>query len=65
MSGGMINGLSRRLGREELAFAYELRQEGIRWKLIARELGVSAWYLDARIRQCKKEGISWIRKRGA
>ena len=65
MPGGMTNGLARRLGREELAFAYELRQEGIRWKLIARELGVSVHYLDARIRRCKKEGISWIRKRGA
>ena len=65
MPTGNIRGAARKLGCEELVLAYELRQEGIRWKLIARELGVSAWYLDARIRQCKKEGISWIRKRGA
>lgn len=60
MKRGPRPGCAIRLGRAELAFAYELRQEGIRRKLIARELGVSVWYLDARLKQCERDGVAWV-----
>lgn len=49
-----------KLGIAELVLAYELRQEGIRRKIIARALGVSVWYLDWRLKQCEQEGISCL-----
>lgn len=54
-------GVTHKLGRAELVLAYELRSEGFRRKLIARALGVSVWYLNARLRQCEREGLAWIR----
>ena len=63
MSGGRRRGTPQTLGRAELALAYELRQEGCRRRLIARALGTTEHYLNARIRQCEREGIAWIRDR--
>ena len=51
---------ARKLGLAELVLAYELRQEGIRWRLIARALGVTAWYLNWRLKQCEREGIAGL-----
>lgn len=62
MTVGAKPGVTSKLGRAELVLAYELRQEGIRRKLVARALGVSVWYLDSRLKQCEREGIAWIRE---
>jgi hypothetical protein len=51
---------ARKLGKAELVLAYELRSEGYRRNLIARALGCTVWYLDHRLAQCEREGISWI-----
>lgn len=61
MTVGVKPGSARRLGRAELVLAYELCCEGYRRKIVARALGVSVWYLNARLRQCEREGIAWIR----
>ena len=63
MAGGRQRGAAHTLGRAELALAYELRQAGCRRRLIARALGTTEHYLNARIRQCEREGIAWIRDR--
>ena len=55
--------MTRHIPANELALAYELRQEGCRRRLIARALGTTEHYLNARIRQCEREGIAWIRDR--
>ena len=49
-----------KLGIAELVLAYELRQEGIRRKIIARALGVNVRYLNVRLRRCEREGISCL-----
>jgi hypothetical protein len=53
-------GRAKSLGRQELVPAYELRQEGCRWALIARGLGVSPDYLQRRVKHCERAGIKWI-----
>mgnify|MGYP003407810243 FL=1 len=63
MAGGRQRGAAQTLGRAELALAYELYQEGYRRRLIARALGTTEHYLNARIRQCEREGIYWIKDR--
>jgi len=42
---------------EDLAFAYELRTEGICWKLIASSLGVECDSLKHAIGRVKKYGM--------
>lgn len=47
----------RRMPLEELALAYELRQEGCCWGRIALGLGCSAAYLEQAVRDLTRGGI--------
>jgi hypothetical protein len=55
-------GQSQKLGRAELATAYELRYGGVkcRWIDIAKALGVTVHYLRIRIKQVEADGIAWL-----
>ncbi len=53
-------GEKQKLGRSELALAYELRQVGIRKELIAAELGCNANYLCTLLSRCEREGLGWV-----
>ena len=61
MTQGRQHGEAATLGRAELALAYELRNEGYRWRLIARALGATEHYLRQRLKQCEREGVAWIK----
>ena len=51
---------TRKLGRQELALAYELHAEGVYWKIIAWGLGVECSYLQALVGKCKRDGLGWL-----
>lgn len=59
---GRPSGVNCRLGRADLALIYELRQEGIQWKLISQQFGISVWWLMITFRRCRNEGLSWLKK---
>jgi DNA-binding MarR family transcriptional regulator len=59
-AGGRVTGSAVSLGRAELVLAYELRQEGCHWGVIAKALGVTVDHLSRRIKQCERDGIKWI-----
>jgi DNA invertase Pin-like site-specific DNA recombinase len=46
-----------KLGNNEIAFAFEMLQEGIRVKLICLALGVNEWTLYKVLRKVKKSGM--------
>lgn len=48
-----VNGFT----HEELALAYELRQEGIGWKRIAQGLGCDSADLYAAVKHCRQYGL--------
>lgn len=49
----------------ELALAYELRQEGCRWKRIADGLGINANTLHKAVTRAKRDGIAALLARDA
>lgn len=50
---------ARKLSPEDLALAYELRQEyGMRWKVIARELGVDDVTLCSAVHKATARGLA-------
>ena len=51
---------NRKIGRQDLALAYELRAEGVYWKIIAWGLGIDRSYLHQLIRKCEREGLGWL-----
>lgn len=51
---------NRKIGRAELVLAYELRQAGVLWKLIAWGLGVERAYLQRMVARCEREGLDWL-----
>lgn len=59
-AGGRLIGSTLSLGRAELVLAYELRQEGCYWGVIAQGLGMTGHHLSQRIKQCERDGIEWI-----
>ena len=56
----VLRGAPRKLGRAELALAYELHAEGVYWKIIAWGLGVNQDYLESVVGRCKREGLDWL-----
>ncbi|NTE96717.1 hypothetical protein [Agrobacterium tumefaciens] len=59
---GRKKGEMLKLGRSDLALAYELRQEGVRHGLIARNLGCNPGYLYTLLVRCELIGLSWNNK---
>lgn len=59
---GRRAGVDVKLGRADLALAYELRQEGVRNGLIASVLGCNANYLCTLLVRCERDGLSWLTK---
>lgn len=59
---GRRAGLDVNMGRAEVALAYELRQEGVRMKLIARNFGCDEHRLYTLFARCKRDGLSWLLK---
>ncbi len=55
-------GFSVKLGRADLALAYELRQDGAKMKLLASNFGVSVSLLGKLFTRCKRDGLSWLLK---
>jgi hypothetical protein len=50
------------LGRQDMALIYELRQEGVSWKLLSLHFGLSVYWLMRHIRRCRNEGLTWLKK---
>lgn len=59
---GRRAGLDVTLGRRDAALIYELRQEGVRWSLLAQQFGVSADRLMRLMQRCREHGLSWLQK---
>lgn len=59
---GLRAGLDVKLGRAELALAYELYQEGVSVKLIAENFGCGDNWLYQLFNRCKRDGLSWLLK---
>jgi hypothetical protein len=57
---GRRTGYAVKLGRAELALAYELRQEGVTTDLIAIALGCNRSHLATLLNRCECDGLSWI-----
>jgi hypothetical protein len=55
-------GLDVALGRAEMALIYELRQEGVSWKLISLNFGVSVDWLLRLMQRCRNDGLDWLKK---
>lgn len=55
-------GLAVTLGRRDMALIYELRQEGVQWKLLSQQFGLSVYWLMRHIRRCRIEGLGWLKK---
>jgi hypothetical protein len=55
-------GLNMTLGRQDMALVYELRQEGVSWKLLSLHFGLSVYWLMRHIRRCRNEGLTWLQK---
>lgn len=59
---GRRSGLDVTLGRSDAALIYELRQEGIRWKLLSQQFGVSVDRLIRLMQRCRNDGLTWLQK---
>ena len=55
-------GLNMTLGRHDMALIYELRQEGVAWKLLSQHFGLSVYWLMRHTRRCRVEGLAWLQK---
>lgn len=56
------SGVAMTLGRSDMALIYELRQEGVCWKILSRNFGLSVYWLMRHMRRCRNEGLSWLSK---
>lgn len=59
---GRRAGLDVVLGRREVALIYQLRQEGVAWRLLADEFGMCVDRLIRLMQRCRTDGLTWLEK---
>lgn len=59
---GRRSGVDCRLGRADLALAYEMYQAGCLWKHIADTFGVDRSTIYRAIKRCEQFGLAWLKK---
>jgi hypothetical protein len=51
-----------KVGRSDAALIYELRQEGVCWKILSKQFGMSVDRLMRIMQRCRNDGLSWLLK---
>lgn len=59
---GRRPGLDVKFGRRDMAFIYELRQEGIAMSVIAEFFEINPSWLSNLVNRCMRDGLDWLKK---
>lgn len=59
---GRRKGLDVKLGRADVALAYELRQEGVSMALIADTFDCDPSHFSRLFARCERDGLGWLLK---
>lgn len=59
---GRRSGIDCRMGRADLALAYEMYHSGYIWKHIAIYFGVHDRTIYTNIKRCERDGLDWLKK---